>query len=152
MRRMVRCREDSMTVKETTNPTKKLGSEEFGAWLAAKRKDVGMSRYELADACGISYPYVSQLETGYRNPSAAVVQALSVALGVDAGELLAMAFPSDMVNQTGTMEMLRHAFTRNARLISPGDKVTVIDTVIDGNVIALELNDGTTITLKADRR
>ena len=142
-----------MTVKEATvNGAKKLGNEEFGAWLMAKRTDAGLSRYDVAERCGISYPYVSQLETGYRNPSAAVVQALSVALGVDAGEVLAMAFPPDMVNEAGTMEMLRNAFAKHPRLIAPGDKVSVLGSEVDGATIALALSDGTTLTLKADRR
>ncbi len=142
-----------MTVKEVVNPApKKLGNAEFGDWLTEQRNEAGLTRAELAERAGISYPYVSQLETGYRNPSAAVVQALSVALSVDAGEILARAFPPDMVNAEGTMEMLRHAFTRHPRLISPGDKVTVIDVKVDGTTVTLALNDGTTLTLKADRR
>lgn len=141
-----------MTSVMAPNPTKKLGNAEFGEFLMGKRKAAGMTRYDLADACGISYPYVSQLETGYRNPSASVVQALSVALSLDAGEVLAQAFPPDMINEVGTMEMLRNTFTKHPRLISPGDRVTVIDAVVDGPVMHLTLNDGTTITLKADRR
>lgn len=142
-----------MTVKETTSTNgKKLGNAEFGAWLMAKRNEAGLTRYDIAERCGISYPYVSQLETGYRNPSAAVVQSLSVALGVDAGEILAMAFPPDMVNEEGTMEMLRNAFSKHPRLIAPGDKVSVLGAEVEGPVITLALSDGTTLTLKADRR
>jgi transcriptional regulator with XRE-family HTH domain len=141
-----------MTVKEVSNPTKKLGNAEFGKYLAEAREAAGLSRYDLAEACGISYPYVSQLETGYRNPSAAVVQALSVALDVDAGEILARAFPPDMVNEVGTMEMLRNAFAKHPRLIAPGDKVTVLGAEVDGATLALALSDGTTLTLRADRR
>ena len=142
-----------MTVKEITNPApKKLGNAEFGAWLMEQRQEAGISRAELAEHAGISYPYVSQLETGYRNPSAAVVQALSVALSIDAGEILARAFPPDMVNAEGTMEMLRNAFTKHPRLIAPGDKVSVLGAEVDGVTLALALSDGTTLTLKADRR
>src|SRR4029077_1618964 len=48
-----------MAVKETeASAPVKLGSVEFGEWLAGKREAAGLTRYELAEKVGISYPYV----------------------------------------------------------------------------------------------
>lgn len=66
----------------------------FGHVLAEYRKRQGMSRSQLADASGLSYPYVSQLETGIRKPSRKAAAQLAEALGVDPLALEA-ALPSD---------------------------------------------------------
>jgi transcriptional regulator with XRE-family HTH domain len=68
---------------------KEPGAEEFGRLLAARRHELGLSRREVAEASGLSYPYVSQLETGYRLPSHKAIAALAEALELDPGELSA---------------------------------------------------------------
>jgi transcriptional regulator with XRE-family HTH domain len=68
---------------------KEPGAEEFGRLLTARRHELGLSRREVADASGLSYPYVSQLETGYRLPSHKAIAALADALELDPGELSA---------------------------------------------------------------
>ncbi len=60
----------------------KTGSEEFGEMLRQARERRGMSRRDLAEATGLSYPYISQLETGYRMPSAPAMRTLADALGL----------------------------------------------------------------------
>jgi transcriptional regulator with XRE-family HTH domain len=145
-----------MTVKGTVLPakSKKLGNAEFGKWLAAKREEAGMSRYDLAEALSISYPYVSQLETGYRTPSTSVIGAIRTALGVDVGEIYAILYPPAMVREEATMAMLHHLFTKHPRLLSPLDKerATVESIEVDGTLMALTLSDSTVITLVVDRR
>ena len=54
----------------------------FGRVLAEQRKKRGMSRSQLAEAAELSYPYVSQLETGLRKPSRDAAARLSRALGI----------------------------------------------------------------------
>ncbi len=49
----------------------------------------GLTQQQLADAAGISKPYLSQIESGKRTGSAAVLRALADALAVDVDELLA---------------------------------------------------------------
>jgi transcriptional regulator with XRE-family HTH domain len=68
---------------------KEPGAEEFGRLLTARRHELGLSRREVADASGLSYPYVSQLETGYRLPSHKAIAALAGALELDPAELSA---------------------------------------------------------------
>ncbi len=60
----------------------KTGNEEFGDRLRRAREALGMSRRDLAEATGLSYPYVSQIETGYRMPSAPAMRSLADALGL----------------------------------------------------------------------
>ena len=60
----------------------KTGSEEFGDLLRCARERLGMSRRDLAEASGLSYPYISQLETGYRMPSSPAMRSLADALGL----------------------------------------------------------------------
>ena len=67
----------------------------FGRVLVEQRKRRGMSRSELADASQLSYPYVSQLETGLRKPSRKAAEQLAVALGMDLWELES-TIPTDL--------------------------------------------------------
>ncbi len=60
----------------------KTGNEELGDRLRRAREALRMSRRDLADATGLSYPYVSQIETGYRMPSAPAMRSLADALGL----------------------------------------------------------------------
>jgi transcriptional regulator with XRE-family HTH domain len=68
---------------------KEPGAEQFGRLLAARRHELGLSPRDLADASGLSYPYVSQLETGYRLPSHKALAALARALRMAPNELSA---------------------------------------------------------------
>ncbi len=68
-----------------TNP--KTGSEEFGELLRRGRERLGMSRRDLVEATGLSYPYVSQLETGYRQPSPTAIRKLADALQLSLDDL-----------------------------------------------------------------
>ena len=68
---------------------KEPGAEAFGRRLKARREELGLSRRDLVEASGLSYPYVSQLETGYRLPSHRALAALAEALQLDPGDLSA---------------------------------------------------------------
>lgn len=62
-----------------------------------------MSRRDLADASGLSYPYISQLETAYRLPSPRAMQSLAHALQVPVTDLF------DALPQEPRPEMLMAA-------------------------------------------
>lgn len=68
---------------------KEPGAEAFGRRVKARREALGLSRRDVVEASGLSYPYVSQLETGYRLPSHKALAALAEALELDPGELSA---------------------------------------------------------------
>ncbi|EKY30737.1 transcriptional regulator, PvuIIC family protein [Brevundimonas diminuta 470-4] len=52
----------------------------FGRNVRLARQERGLTIEALADAAGLSYSYVGELERGRRNPTLAVVERLSVAL------------------------------------------------------------------------
>lgn len=81
----------------------KRGSAELAELLRAGREAMGMSRRDLADATGLSYPYISQLETADRRPSPEAMHVLARALGVDPGQLFATLSPDEpAAGQTGS--------------------------------------------------
>ena len=63
---------------------------ELGRFLEHRRTALGLSRRDLAERSGLSYPYVSQLETGDREPALKAVRALAPALEVPLDELAAL--------------------------------------------------------------
>jgi len=65
----------------------KTGDIELGRKIAARREELGMSRKELAEATSLSYPYIAQIETGYRLPSTKHQVILSKVLGMSLDEL-----------------------------------------------------------------
>jgi transcriptional regulator with XRE-family HTH domain len=65
----------------------KLGSASLASVLKRRRDELGMSRRQLADDSGLSYPYISQLETAARRPSPTAMAALAQALDIEPREL-----------------------------------------------------------------
>lgn len=66
----------------------------FGRVVVEFRNRRGMTRSQLAERAELSYPYVSQIETGLRKPSRKAAAKLAEALGVSAFDLEA-AIPRD---------------------------------------------------------
>ncbi len=60
----------------------------FGRSVRSLRKQRGLSQEELAEACGLSRNYISDIERGVRNPGLLVLAGLARALGVSLGELI----------------------------------------------------------------
>ena len=69
----------------------------FGRVLVEYRRARGMSRSQLAEQSELSYPYVSQLETGLRKPSRSAARRLAEALGIDPLDLEA-TIPADLTD------------------------------------------------------
>lgn len=67
---------------------------DFGRLVQARRRELGLSRNDIVDSSGLSYPYVAQLETGQRTPSRKSVARLADALRLSPDELGA-AIPYD---------------------------------------------------------
>jgi transcriptional regulator with XRE-family HTH domain len=65
------------------------GTDAFARLLTEAREAAGLSRRELAEQTGLSYPYVSQLETGYRGPSPEAMQRLTDVLGIPVEAMVA---------------------------------------------------------------
>jgi transcriptional regulator with XRE-family HTH domain len=65
--------------------------ESLGEYLREQRLANRLSLRQLADAAGVSNPYLSQIERGLRRPSAEVLQSLAKALRVSAETLYVQA-------------------------------------------------------------
>lgn len=59
----------------------------FATLLVDQRKRRGWSRTQLSEQSGLSYPYISQLETAQRKPSRRAAYQLAAALGIDPTDL-----------------------------------------------------------------
>jgi len=66
-------------------------AERLGRALMAARAERGFKRRDLADLAGLSYPYLSEIENGRKQPSAGKLKALASALGLTPAELLSRA-------------------------------------------------------------
>jgi transcriptional regulator with XRE-family HTH domain len=61
--------------------------EALGRTIRVLRTERGMERKDLAEAAGLSYPYLAEIEKGRKRPSARVLEAIAEALGVRVHEL-----------------------------------------------------------------
>jgi len=62
-----------------------------GEFLREQRRNAKLSLRQLADAAGVSNPYLSQIERGLRKPSADILQQLAKALQISAETLYVQA-------------------------------------------------------------
>ena len=111
----------------------KTGDLELGRKIAARREELGMSRKDLAQAASLSYPYIAQIETGYRLPSARHQVALSRVLGVSLDELFGIAeeLPNVSDQSTTSAARTRSALASRPRM-SLADAIEIAALAIEG--------------------
>ncbi|MFR9675923.1 helix-turn-helix domain-containing protein [Streptomyces sp. TR06-5] len=63
----------------------------LGEFLKEQRRNAQLSLRQLADAAGVSNPYLSQIERGLRKPSAEILQQIAKALRISAETLYVQA-------------------------------------------------------------
>ncbi|MEU5031207.1 helix-turn-helix domain-containing protein [Streptomyces milbemycinicus] len=63
----------------------------LGEFLREQRRSAQLSLRQLADAAGVSNPYLSQIERGLRKPSAEILQQIAKALRISAETLYVQA-------------------------------------------------------------
>ena len=59
----------------------------FGRAVTARRAELGLTRKEVAARAGLSYSYVSNIESGHKQPSAKALHALAAAIELRPAEL-----------------------------------------------------------------
>src|SRR6478735_7004190 len=69
----------------------KLPLPDLGAYLREQRENAQLSLRQLADAAGVSNPYLSQIERGLKRPSAEILQQIAKGLQVSAESLYVRA-------------------------------------------------------------
>lgn len=85
----------------------------LGEYLREQRRSAQLSLRQLADAAGVSNPYLSQIERGLRKPSAEVLQQVAKALRISAETLYVRAGILDAERDRNEVE------TRAALLADP---------------------------------
>ena len=60
----------------------------LGRAIAARRVTLGMKRKDLAEAAGLSYPYIAEIENGGKSPSQRALMAIAEALKLQPSDLL----------------------------------------------------------------
>jgi transcriptional regulator with XRE-family HTH domain len=68
-----------------------MGALKLGEYLREQRRSAQLSLRQLAEAAGVSNPYLSQIERGLRKPSADILQQLARALRISAETLYVQA-------------------------------------------------------------
>ncbi len=63
----------------------------LGEYLREQRNNAQLSIRQLAEAAGVSNPYLSQIERGLRKPSAEILQQIAKALRISAEQLYVRA-------------------------------------------------------------
>ncbi|WP_306321469.1 MULTISPECIES: helix-turn-helix domain-containing protein [unclassified Streptomyces] len=76
----------------------------LGEYLREQRRNAQLSLRQLADAAGVSNPYLSQIERGLRKPSAEVLQQVAKALRISAETLYVHAGILDAERERGEVE------------------------------------------------
>lgn len=65
----------------------KTGSERLARLIRSRREQLGMSRQDLADATGVPYSTIAQIETAYRGVSPSRLGTIARALELDPAQL-----------------------------------------------------------------
>lgn len=78
----------------------------FARVIKEQRERRGMSRSQLAESSGLSYPYISQLETGLRKPSRSAANLIARALDLELDDL-ERTIPGDPSDQQQVLKAER---------------------------------------------
>lgn len=65
--------------------------EGLGKAIAMRRTELGLKRRGLADRAELSYPYISEIENGLKEPSPAALGRIAQALEMDRSELMILS-------------------------------------------------------------
>ena len=76
---------------------------ELGRFLEHRRTELGLTRRELATRAELSYPYISQLETGDREPALKALHKLAPVLQVKPEELAALLAGGEWLSTSDSM-------------------------------------------------
>jgi transcriptional regulator with XRE-family HTH domain len=68
-----------------------LDAERLGRAVQLRRVQLGLKRPELAKRAELSYPYLSEIENGMKNPSTKALRQLAAALELSPAELIVLA-------------------------------------------------------------
>ena len=79
---------------------------DLGGFIRQQRERSAMSLRKLAEAAGISNPYLSQIERGLRKPSAEILKSIARALSIRAESLYERAGLLEGIERPSVMEAI----------------------------------------------
>ncbi len=82
------------------------GLSPIGAAIRDRRRRLGMTLQDLADACGLSVPFLSQIERDRAMPSLVSLTAVAAALGVEMSYFVGAPPPGQVVRRGSEPEHL----------------------------------------------
>jgi transcriptional regulator with XRE-family HTH domain len=82
------------------------GLPPIGAAIRDRRRRLGMTLQALADACGLSVPFLSQIERDLAMPSLISLTSVAAALGVDMTYFVGTPPPGQIVRRADQPELL----------------------------------------------
>ncbi len=89
---------------------------ELGRLVQQRRHELNLSRRDLAEQSDVSYPYVSQIETGERDPSLRTMHKLAEVLDVPVEQMAALVAPEDWIaSGTPPMAAVRRSQASSSR-------------------------------------
>ena len=62
--------------------------EYVGEAIRTERQSIGLTLRDVADPAGISFGYLSEIETGRKEPSSEIIEAILQSLGIGMSELI----------------------------------------------------------------
>ncbi|RBO86840.1 helix-turn-helix domain-containing protein [Nocardia puris] len=72
----------------TAKPPLSAAAQVFGERVLARRGELGLSQEKAAEACGLHWTYLGQVERGQRNLTLHNILKIAAGLEIDAGELV----------------------------------------------------------------
>lgn len=69
-------------------PAVSLAAQTFGERVRARRQELGLTQEQLAEACGLHWTFIGQVERGRRNISLHNILKIAAGLQLDPGELV----------------------------------------------------------------
>ena len=125
-----------------------MDQAKIGAFIAQRRKQLGLTQTQLAERLAVTDKAVSKWETGRGLPDASLFQPLSEALGVSLGELFAgeTVPTADLAERTEQAAIglfaLAQEWLRQRKLISAAFFVVLaLDLLLTANALFLGLPD-----------
>ena len=94
---------------------------QLGPTLRQRRKAAGMTMQELADRCGLSQPFLSQIENSRAMPSLFALHRVAQALGTTTVGLLDPAYSEVTLVRTDEGESFVLAEGARTRFLTPGE-------------------------------
>ena len=122
--------------ERTTEP--ESVASQLGPALRQRRKAAGMTMQELADRCGLSQPFLSQIENSRAMPSLFALHRVAQALGTTTVGLLDPALSEVTLVRADEGEAFFLAEGATTRFLTPGEghRMEANETVAEPNIVS----------------